>query len=74
LERVRLRRNFRSWRKRKLAGDNHRLVWLHTVLDYGKIALLPLPRRHGAKLDGIVRFYYENERPTLANLDGLRRD
>src|SRR5262245_27839543 len=70
--RVRLRRDFRSWSKRKLAGDNNRLVWLHTVLDHSQIALLALPRRDRTKLDSVVRFNDEHEWPRLANLDGLR--
>jgi hypothetical protein len=49
-----LRRDFRAWRKRKLASDNHRLVWFHTFLDYGQIALLALPRRDRTKLDSVV--------------------
>ncbi len=67
-----MRRDFRSRRKRKLASDNHRLVWFHTALDYGQIALLALPRRDRTKLDSVVRFHHEHERPALANLHGLR--
>src|SRR5712691_5689313 len=59
---VRLWRDFRSWRKRKLAGDNHRFVWFHTALDYGQIVLLALPRRYSTKLDSVVRFHHEHER------------
>src|SRR5262249_5697596 len=69
---VRLRRNFRSGRKRKLASNNHCLVCFYTVLDYGQIALLPLPRRDRTKLDSVVRFHHKHERPGLANLHGLR--
>src|SRR4030095_5422950 len=72
LRRVGLRRDFRSRRKRKLASDNHGLVWFHTALDYSEIALLTLPRRDRTKLDSVVRFHYEHERPGLANLHGLR--
>ena len=48
-----MRRDFRSRGKRKLASDNHRLVWFHTFLDYGQIALLALPRRDRTKLDSV---------------------
>ena len=67
-----MRRDFRAWRKRKLASDNHRLVWFHTALDYGQVPLLALPRRYRTKLDSVVRFHHEHERPALANLHGLR--
>src|SRR5207249_11524773 len=34
---------------------------------------LTLAWLHRTKVDSIVRFHYEHERPALANLDGLRR-
>ena len=68
-----MRRDFRSRRKRKLASDNDRLVWFHTALDYGQIALLALPGRDRTKLDSVVRFHHEHERSRLTNLHGLRR-
>jgi hypothetical protein len=42
--------------------------------NHVKIAFLTLARVHRAKIDCVVRFHHENERPILANLDGLRRD
>ena len=69
---VRLWCDFRSRRKRKLASDNHRLVSFHTTLDYGQIALLALAGIDRTKLDRVVRFHYEHERPALANLHRLR--
>src|SRR5436190_1529368 len=73
LRNVRLGCYFRSWRKRKLTSDNNRLANCHTAFDYREIALLALPRLDGAKIDSVVGLHYKNERPTLANLYGLRR-
>ena len=71
---MRLGRNLASRCKRKLASDHDGLAGFHTALDHAEIAFLALAGFHRAKIDCVVRFHHENERPTLANLDGLPRD
>ena len=71
---MRLGRHLGSRCKSKLAGHHDGLVGFHAAFDHGEIAFLTLAGFHRSKIDCVVRFHYENERPTLANLDGLRRD
>ena len=73
MSRVRLRRYSRSGRKCKLASNNNGLARFDTAVDHSEIAVLTLAWLHRTKVDSIVRFHYEHERPALANLDGLRR-
>src|SRR5437667_11275257 len=73
LSSIRLRRHFRPWRKRELAGDNNSLAGFHAALNHDKIAVLALTWFHRPKFNSVVRLYHKNKRPTLANLDGLRR-
>ena len=68
-----MRRHFRPWRKRELAGDNNSLAGFHAALNHDKIAVLALTWFHRPKFNSVVRLYHKNKRPTLANLDGLRR-
>ena len=58
-----MRRDFRSRRKRKLAGDNNGLVRLDTALDNGKIAVLALTWFHGSKIDSVVRLTTKTNGP-----------
>jgi hypothetical protein len=69
-----LGRYFGSWRKRKLAGYHYGLIGFHAALDHGEVAFLPLARLHRTKIDSVIGFHHENKRPTLANLDSLRRN
>ena len=73
LRRVWLRCYFCTRREGKLASDNNCLVGFDTTFDHSEVAVLTLTGLNRAKLDSVVRFYYKDEGPALANLHGLLR-